>query len=302
MKYFAPMKITILGLTIMFSLLFSVLAGIGFVNFGKALFIPPPVSRSSTTPEAVGAEPPVIMILAPQNNSVSNKCGIILPLNVSVGNCSIETSRWVSTVHYKADWQKDDIYVYSKGLQSPTSEFSTTLNLTGINGTRIPEGNHNVTVYVTEEGSYKEYGVVDGRIQYYYVDYQFFVYGSSMVEFTVDYTSPIISVLSMENNTYETPNVPLDFTVNESVSKMQYSLDGQKKVTISGNVTLTGLSRGKHNVTIYATDEAGNMGTSETSFFTVEEPFPTLLVIASVIIIVVVVFAILLEWMRKHKH
>jgi len=296
------MKITILGLTLMFVLFFSVLAGTGFVSLGKASLIPPPVSRGSIRPETVGAEPPVIMILAPQNNSVSNKCGITLPLNVSVGNSSTTTSRWLSTVHYKADWQKDNIYVYSKGLQSPISEFSTTLNLTGINGTRIPEGKHNVTVYVTEEGSYKEFGVVVGSIRYLYIDYQFFVYGSSMVEFTVDYTSPIVSVLLMENKTYETSDVPLNFTVNEPVSQTKYSLDGQNNVTITGNTTLTGLPSGNHNITLYATDDAGNVGASETAYFKVAEPYPVALVVIASVVSSATITVGLLVFFKKRKH
>jgi hypothetical protein len=99
-------------------------------------------------------------------------------------------------------------------------------------------------------------------------------------------------------------DIPLDFTLSEQVSQITYSLDGQKNVTISGNTTLTGLSRGEHNVTIYATDEAGNLGTSETLYFTIEEPKPflTLLVAtASIIIIVGVVVAVFLL-VRKQKH
>jgi TolA-binding protein len=54
---------------------------------------------------------------------------------------------------------------------------------------------------------------------------------------------------------------------------------GHEKENIAGNTTLTNLPYGEHNVTVYATDKAGNTGTSETIYFSVEEPFPTTMVI-----------------------
>ena len=50
------------------------------------------------------------------------------------------------------------------------------------------------------------------------------------------------------------------------------------------NTTLTGLSYGTHNLTVYAVDVAGNTGTSKTVYFTISEPeqtpepFPVVLV------------------------
>ncbi|MBN1358603.1 hypothetical protein JW988_07535, partial [Candidatus Bathyarchaeota archaeon] len=98
---------------------------------------------------------------------------------------------------------------------------------------------------------------------------------------------PEISVLSPLTQTYNGSSVSLNFTVDRPVSWMSYSLDGADNVTVSGNLTLTGLSGGMHNVTVYANDTYGNMGASETIFFTIE-PFPTALVIASVITVTVV--------------
>ena len=119
------------------------------------------------------------------------------------------------------------------------------------------------------------------------------------VAFTIDTTPPGISILSTRDK-YDTSDVFLNFTVDELVSQITYSLDGQDKVAIPENTTLTELSNGDHNVTVYATDLAGNTS-SETMYFSVEIPFPTLLVATASIVIVVVV-AVLLLYMRKHKH
>jgi hypothetical protein len=120
--------------------------------------------------------------------------------------------------------------------------------------------------------------------------------GAACVTFTVDTTPPNVSIASHENMTYESFDVPLNFTVNESVSQITYSLDGQGNVTVAGNMTLTDLPYEEHNVTVYAQDFAGNVGASETIYFNISqpppkpEPFPTPLVagaIASVAIVCV---------------
>lgn len=80
-------------------------------------------------------------------------------------------------------------------------------------------------------------------------------------------------------------------------------MDGQENVNAAGNVTLTGLSSGEHNVIVYAIDEAGNIGTSETVYFIVDAPvpFPTLVIIASGASLAVVGLG-LLVYFKKRKH
>jgi hypothetical protein len=80
-------------------------------------------------------------------------------------------------------------------------------------------------------------------------------------------------------------------------------LDGGETLTVEGNTTLTGLSNGEHNVTVYAADLAGNNGTSETRYFNIDvpEPFPTAPVVASAAT-VAAISAALLVYFKKHKH
>jgi len=86
----------------------------------------------------------------------------------------------------------------------------------------------------------------------------------------IDITPPNISIISPENKTYRVSDVPLTFTVSKPFSWIGYSLDGQANVTIAGNTTLTGLSDGSHSLTVYAEDIDGNVGASETIYFTIE--------------------------------
>jgi len=132
-----------------------------------------------------------------------------------------------------------------------------------------------------------------------------FSLGSACVTFTIDTTAPNVSVVSPENITCDSFDVPLNFTVNEAVSLITCSLDGQDNVTVDGNTTLTGLSPGTYNVTVYAQDLVGNVGASETIHFNIAEepePFPTTLVAAASVATAVMVGVGLLVYFKKRKH
>jgi len=151
----------------------------------------------------------------------------------------------------------------------------------------LSEGWHKITVYCQTYDQSKTYS--DEDISDFFVD-----------------TIPILSFLSFENKTFVTSDVPLHFTVNQAFSKITYCLDGQGNVSIRGNTTLTSLPNGEHNVTVYATDETGNTGASETINFNVAklepvELFPTTMVIATIASIAAIGVG-LLVYFKKRKH
>ena len=88
-------------------------------------------------------------------------------------------------------------------------------------------------------------------------------------------SSSTISVLSPENKTYNTADIPLTFTINE-VSGITYSVDEQTNVTTTGNTNITGLSDGTHDILVHANDAAGNMVASDTVCFTVDTTPPNI--------------------------
>ena len=150
----------------------------------------------------------------------------------------------------------------------------------------LSEGFHSIMVY----GRYERAG-----------GSSFDVFDDASVNFTInDGFAPIISDLSVENKTYSQENLPLNFALDESTSWIGYCLDGQANVTLTENFTFTQLASGSHTLTVYANDTVGNMGASPTIYFTIAEPFPTLLV-AFASLVTIVVFAVFLL-MRKHKH
>ncbi len=151
----------------------------------------------------------------------------------------------------------------------------------------LSDGWHNLTVYCqTNELSQN-------------TTYLFGTYSDEhSVDFLVD-TVPKISVLSMENRTFDSSTIPLTFTVNQQTSKIQYSLDGLQNTTINGNTTLTYLSNGMHNITIYAWDEASNIGFSKTTHFSVVPSFPIVSVIVASTALGVVAFVGFFYYFRK---
>jgi parallel beta-helix repeat protein len=111
---------------------------------------------------------------------------------------------------------------------------------------------------------------------------------------------PDICVSSPENMTYTANRVSLNFTVNEATSWMGYSLDGQNNVTITENtLNLTELSEGSHSLTVYANDTSGDMGKSETIYFTIGTSLITWVIGA--IAIAAVVGAAFLAYFLKIK-
>ncbi len=125
---------------------------------------------------------------------------------------------------------------------------------------------------------------------------------SSIINFTIDTTPPKVSILSIADETYNISTIPLVFTVNETTSLITYILDG-KVYTINGNATLTGLQNQMHTLTVYATDEAGNAGASETIDFNVQVPIPSQMALAILppIAIVLIGGLSILIYLEKRK-
>jgi N-acetylneuraminic acid mutarotase len=88
---------------------------------------------------------------------------------------------------------------------------------------------------------------------------------------------PTISPVTPPNRTFTDKDI-LVFGANKPVVSMRYSLDGQDNTTFTGDLNLAKIPVGTHNITVYAVDAFGNVGSSETINFTVDaEPFPYML-------------------------
>jgi hypothetical protein len=233
--------------------------------------------------------PPVITITSPVNNTAYNTSIVPFTFNVDAPQSRTASSSMVQSVTYKADWQKEPINVLNSGQEHPSFNLQFSF---------VPEGQHSIEITVVGNGLYKQ-----AELTYKW----FFIRSTMTISFTIDLTAPTISVLSPENLS-TTSMVPLNFTVNEVCSKIVYSLNGQQNVTVSGNSTLPHLPAGQYNVTFYAWDSAGNLGTSETANFTVAEIPPTpktadspLILPAAVVFSTVVILGVALLLKKRHS-
>jgi hypothetical protein len=302
------MKRKALALIIILALLLSIVVIIPLARLVDANPYFHEAEFKEVTPPA-GIEPPTISILTPENNTVYNSSDVSLTFDVGItldinndGIYDINDDKSLhdlDRVYYNSSWQSN---VNNVSITRFTLEDNKLTSKYSIKIEGIPEGIQWLEIYAIGIGSYSTGNEIKGQTFITYFD-RYKLAGSSMVNFTVDTTPPSVSVLSVENKTYDTSDVPLNFTVSESASKISYTLDGQENVTVVGNTTLTGLLDGVHNITVYATDLAEHTGASETIYFSVEvpDPFPTTLVATASGASVAVVSLGLLVYFKKRN-
>jgi len=152
--------------------------------------------------------------------------------------------------------------------------------------TGLSLGSHNIIVYAND---------TEGNMG-----------ASNRVYFTIaEVAPPVIALASPRNKTYTETSIPLELVISKATDWIGYSLDGAANVTITGDITLTGLSLGSHNIIVYANDTTGLMGTSGKIYFTIEEaPPPEInwpLIVAVVVICLVVGVAAGYYWIARKK-
>jgi hypothetical protein len=236
------------------------------------------------------AKPLNISVFSPLNNSLQKENTINITLNI---NNKGTTMTSIIDAYLKADWIENDTSVYRQNHYSP--EFPSSWNYSKV-FTDIPEGEHQVIIYATGHGMYitNEKGLTANS---------YAMKATTVLLLTIDSLPPQVTINSPAvNASYKQSNIPLNFTTNENAMPVTYSFDGGENQTYSQNITLSGLSEGNHNITAYAWDEAGNVGASQITYFSVEfsKPFPTAIVLACVIGTAVIA-ASLLAYVKHHR-
>ncbi|MCW3997276.1 MAG: hypothetical protein NWF10_01735, partial [Candidatus Bathyarchaeota archaeon] len=107
-----------------------------------------------------------------------------------------------------------------------------------------------------------------------------------------------ISVLSPENTTYPDVDVVLSCQFNKEVVKVSFSLDGLVNITFSGDIILTDLSAGDHQLIVYGQDLVGNIEVSDTIVFTIK-PYPSILVMFSLFLVGLFGFSLIFHAIRQ---
>jgi len=279
--------------TLFLALLISAAGGFN-VKFTQAN---PIVNVYNDIPPPEGAQAPIITIQTPTNGS-SYPNDLTLSFDVTVpritGDAALDA---ITKIYYKASWEAKEVLVAEK------RSGSFAIDLSGVRG-----GNLSVTIYAVGVGyieTGEDYREENGVLYSYQYFDRFEMTGYSTVCFIKDLIPPKITIINPQNTTYASSDVKLDFTVNEATSELIYCLDGKGNQTVLGNVTLTGLENGAHDITLYVSDSAGNAATSKTVSFNVDSPDPFLntpVTAAIATAAIILVSAGLLVYFKKRKH
>jgi hypothetical protein len=275
-----------------------VVTGAWLVSLAAANGIPLPQAAPYVPPPD---NPPAISLQSPSNstynvNNITLRIVITLPLQNDTEIVSV--SYYLDGVEYTlANYGR-----YSFNGHRVT-DFPNTLNFTKtLYG--LSEGAHTLRVTVASRSSATYVSVMVVPYDYpieYDTAYSELVWSHSEINFTIDTTSPKISILSLDNKT--ATETSLSFAVSEPVTWIGYSLDGQGNVTINGNITLPELVYGHHNITVFANDTAGNVGATETINFSIAKGTDsTTLVVAASGVFAAAIGTCLLIYFKKHKH
>ncbi len=283
-------------------LLISALAEAFLVKVAMANFAPVKIEYSAS---------PTIEMQSPLNGAVFPLDNVSLAFTITKpdvgksGGWIDESSNYagltgfrnrVISVRVELDGQPD--YYFMEVNSSLSSPFNSSLNLGN-----LEDGAHRVQVHASCEGVVLWADATSGGVQITSEQSIRYNASSKTVYFTVDTTAPTMSVLSVENKTYETTEFLLKFAFGEPSLNLTYCLDGQENLTLTGNTTVINLEYGEHNLTAYARDEAGNVGASETIYFSVAQPLPETPFMAAVVLAsVVAISAGLLFYFRKRRH
>jgi hypothetical protein len=230
-----------------------------------------------------------IDMASPTENATYPNGAINAVFNVTVDGPQLiygqALQEYLAVASYKGDWMQE-----SKSC--PPNIFRPTQFLAyNFSIARIPFGEHDLDFtasargyFVLENGSSRSYTLEKT------VSLRFLVLANPIVEFS-----------SFQNTNFTTSTFPLNFTIDHPAAEMAYCLDGQEFVSISGNTTLRGLSNGRHNVTVYATDEYGYTGASDTLYFNVNvREFPVV-PIAFAVVAAAAAGVGLLVYFEKHN-
>ena len=238
---------SVIVILIVFSMLILLAPGMGAVHGSFSSYI--------------GFEGGVI-VYSPLNQTYSSQ-----PLTLNV---TLDLSEGlVCSITYTIDGKVSGQIPTTPGPQNPGSLFNSVSG--SVQLPNLSAGSHRLTIYELAQTPSTYTG--NQPFSRSYTDTLYFSISSSQNH--IQTTPPTID-LSIQNETYTMPGIPLAFTVNQDVAKVAYSLDGEANVTITGDITLMGLSNEEHNITVYAWNDYGDVGgSSGTVNFAVAGVAPT---------------------------
>jgi hypothetical protein len=219
------------------ALLASALAANLLVSYADA----DPIIDMGLVPPKSTTAPPTILISDPQNNTTTKTSNIWLTINITFPRDP--NLRWCNLieVYYSTSWQPSKVYVYNDdpyGFKESVWWDQVKLWEDEVRLSGIPQGTNTVTVTAVFFGRYEPY-TYPGTFAMSTIS------GSSTVAFAVDLKPLVIGVLSPVPQACSVSDVPLTFTTNENAVRLEYCLDGQESVSVSGEFNFGWAFRGE---------------------------------------------------------
>ncbi|MBN2121672.1 hypothetical protein JW721_01265, partial [Candidatus Micrarchaeota archaeon] len=151
------------------------------------------------------------------------------------------------TVNYTTDGVSCALFLNGTFNQSLTGCENTTIS-------NLADGQHYVTIYANNSMN---------------------VTGSGTVYFITDTTGPTVTITSPANTTYSGTSATLSYSISDisSVDSCWLYINGTFNQSLPGcsGTTISGLSYGQNNFTVYANDSMGNNGSATVHFTLTEE-------------------------------
>jgi hypothetical protein len=150
------------------------------------------------SPQSVGATPPIITFLSPENDKTYGS-NLTLHCKITLGEVTHEnTSCSIESLYYQADWENQPTKVIRLKLNNDGTDWDTVISGTvnsdfteySNNLIAPTEGKHSITLWAAEKGSYQVemgYQFPSERIDVY----TFHINGSQTVAFTVSNSPPV---------------------------------------------------------------------------------------------------------------
>jgi hypothetical protein len=293
-----------IALTLLVILVISIASLIGTALFVSAQ--QPPITPSSQSSELPNSSGPTQSPLSPTgplsisaNGTSKGPFGISLVANYTLPSRNLTINGtaffWGAGVTAVMAYSIDGLENYTLPIEI-TPYFYVMVKISGsVVLPLLSAGDHSITVYANWAVKWADSAPNVPHIEV------------ELAQVTLNFTvkAPVITVFSPENASYSSRDLSVNFTVDEPVSWVGYSLDNQGNVTFAENSTLTGLSYGNHTLIVYANDTAGVMGASQTVNFAVQassEPFSLLIFIVVTAVLVVVIAAVgvaVFRWRRR---
>ncbi len=178
-----------------------------FGSFFAAANWAPIYANVEISPQSVGATPPTITFLSPENDRTYGR-NLTLHCNISVGTVSHQNmSCGIENLYYQADWETQPTKVIRLQLSKDGYEWDTIITGTvnsdfteySNNLTAPTEGKHSITFWAAEKGSYqvdigKQFPAERINV------YTFHINSSQTVAFTVSNSPPVEQPTPTQNS------------------------------------------------------------------------------------------------------